>query len=266
MLSFITCPRSDARLAALQENLQQALSAGNTPPAELVFRHHPACLAAAYNSAIDQAKGDLLIFLHDDLAFLTTDAIAHLVGHLQRADVVGIAGSTRAVSGDWTDAGPPFLYGQLLHPLPPGSADGQAVSVFSAPQPLVENMQILDGCLIAFRRPVIEKLRFDDQTFPDFDLCGTDAAYRAYLAGHTLAVACDVPLWHEGGGRAPQFHRAQWHAAVAAFNRKHRLTPDRPQFLTALVPAHNIDTAVAIMRPAFWPAATPPAAPAAPTP
>jgi hypothetical protein len=264
MLSFITCPRSDARLASLRQNLDQALSAGNTPPAELVFRHHPTCLATAYNAAIDQANGDLLVFLHDDLALLTTDAIANLVRHLQRCDVVGIAGSTRAVGGDWTDAGPPYLYGQFLHPLPPDHADRQAVCVHSAPRPLVEHMQILDGCLIAFRRPVIEKLRFDGQRFSDFDLCATDAAYRAHLAGHTLGVACDVPLWHEGGGRAPQHRRAQWHAAVAAFNQKHGLTPSRPQFVSALVPAHNIDTAVAIMRPPYWsPAPAPPVPPAA---
>ena len=90
------------------------------------------------------------------------------------------------------------------------------------------------------------------------------AAYRAHLAGHTLAVACDVPIWHEGGGRAPQHRRAQWHAAVAAFNQKHGLNPSRPQFVSALVPAHNIDTAVAIMRPPYWsPAPASPVPPAA---
>ena len=93
MLSFITCPRSDASLLALRDNLQQALG---EVAAELVFEHNPASLAAAYTVALRRARGEVLVFLHDDVAFLTRTAIAALARHAARFDVVGIAGSLRA--------------------------------------------------------------------------------------------------------------------------------------------------------------------------
>jgi GT2 family glycosyltransferase len=252
VISFVTCPRDDGKLRALQENLQQAFATAETPAAEFVFRHHPTSLAAAYREALAASKGEVVVFLHDDVLFLSAEALTNLSRHVEKYDVVGIAGSMRATSGEWTDAGPPFLYGQVMHPLPAGSVTAQGVTIYGAPTRVMEGAALVDGCVVAFRREVIEGLGFDGETLPGFDLVATEAAYRAGLGGARVAIACDVAVWHEGGGRAREARWPGWHAAVAAFDRKHGLMPERASYLPAIVPVQDVGTALSVMRPAFW--------------
>ena len=80
-------------------------------------------LAEGYNRGIRASKGETLIFSHDDVRFLSPDFHRLLLGHLDSSDLLGVAGTTKVVSGRWTDAGLPHLYGQVATANPAGMID-----------------------------------------------------------------------------------------------------------------------------------------------
>ena len=66
---------------------------------------------------------------------------------------------------------------------------------------VVPDIQALDGVFVAMRREVAENVGFDAVSFDGFHLYDMDFTFRAYLAGHRLAVSRDIVLFHESTGR-----------------------------------------------------------------
>ena len=62
------------------------------------------------------SRGELLIFARADVEVLTADLGPRLRSHLERFDIVGVAGTTRLTGRSWTAAGKPFIFGQVAHP------------------------------------------------------------------------------------------------------------------------------------------------------
>jgi GT2 family glycosyltransferase len=92
------------------------------------------------------------------------------------------------------------------------------VQIFNVPGRSVGRIQALDGVFIAAKRAVVEKIRFDEQTFDGFHLYDLDFTYAAFLAGFRLGVACDLYLLHKSGGSPDQAFMQYAHR----FNSKYR--------------------------------------------
>jgi len=77
-------------------------------------------LAEGYNRGIARARAANIVFSHDD-AFPISAAFAdRLAAHLDRVDVVGIAGATAALTGFWGYAGQPHTHGHVVAAAPNG--------------------------------------------------------------------------------------------------------------------------------------------------
>src|SRR6185369_12426173 len=104
----------------------------------------------------------------------------------------------------------------------------------SAPAARVGDIAALDGVFIAARRSVLEKIRWDEQTFDGWHCYDTDFTFTAHRAGFKLAVACDIPIIHQSVGNPDKV----WEHYMQRFHRKHlaRLYPmPRREFVTAQV-------------------------------
>lgn len=195
LLSVVMCSRDDARFARAAETYRRAL--GGTDH-EIIRISDARSMCEGYNRGIAQARGDRLIFSHDDIEILNPSSFARrLEHHLRDFDLIGVAGTNRLIRGEWVAAGPPHIFGQVTQPDVKG---GFLVRIFGAPAPAVGGIEAMDGLFIAARRSVFERVRFDEQTFDGFHFYDIDFTFAARRAGLRLGVCSDIHILHHSGG------------------------------------------------------------------
>lgn len=209
MISLVVCSRDNSRFDPFAARIAKVFGG---VPHELIRIADATGMAAGYTRGLALAKGDHLVFCHDDIEFIGEDVPERIVRHLERWDGIGLAGTDRLVSPRWLDAGPPHIFGQVAHPI----AGGYRVCIYGVPQVAVGGVQGFDGLCMAFRREVIERVGWD-QSYSAFHGYDTDASYRAYRSGFRLAVVCDIPVIHASGGN----FGAEWKIAAQQFMTKH---------------------------------------------
>jgi predicted O-linked N-acetylglucosamine transferase (SPINDLY family) len=203
-VSAIICSIRPEYFAHIKSRLTHAFAAHDF---EVIGIHDAKSICEAYNRGAAKAKGDVLIFCHDDIELVHDDFAVRLLTHLQRHDVIGVAGTSRLVNGDWGHGGLPHNHGQIIHRPPDEAARdkdkmrGYIYLAAGLQQPVMTNVQALDGVFIATHRHVWAALKFDEETFNGFHLYDIDFTYRAYLAGYTMAIPLDLLLIHFSTGR-----------------------------------------------------------------
>jgi GT2 family glycosyltransferase len=245
MLSFIICSIDAKRFAAVSAMYKALL--GNEPY-EIIAIHDASSLAEGYLRGIAASKGEIVIFSHDDVEVVSPDFVGRLKAHLSNYDVVGVLGTSRLIDGYWPAAGPPHLFGQVVHIY---KGPRILVDIFGAPRPVVGNIQALDGLFIAVRRAVLSNVTFDATTFDGFHQYDIDFTYAAYAAGLKLAVACDINIVHQSAGDfgpvfqtyADRFHR-KWFPNAAR--------PAARKFSWTAIEAISKADALAILSPPYW--------------
>ncbi|MEA2709991.1 MAG: hypothetical protein QOF78_2592 [Phycisphaerales bacterium] len=214
-ISVIICSIDDQKFAAVSENYRRLLAADD----EIIRIPDARSMCEGYNRGFSLSRGDLIIFSHDDIEIHAPDFRRKLLGHLDRCDLAGVAGTPLVCGPAWAWAGPPYVYGQL----------GQHVrekkmfeaAIFAAPSRHVSKMQALDGVFLACHRRVVESVPFDAATFTDFHHYDLDFTYRAHLAGFRLAVCCDLDVIHFSLGKWDE----AWKVSAEKFVLKHATMP-----------------------------------------
>lgn len=218
-MSIVICSVDDERFAKAAANIGERMGGG---PYEIVRIDDAKSLAEGYNRGLEQARGDVVIFSHDDLEILTPDFRQRLFARLQDFDVVGLAGTTRLLNASWNTAGQPWVHGQAVQPARSGS--GYVVDIYGEAQRLVQpGAQALDGMFIAARRAVATAVRFDAERFDAFHLYDIDFSYRAHLARMRVGIANDILVYHASLGSFDD----TWRRYAAVFEKKFAATLDR---------------------------------------
>lgn len=220
MISVIICSIDDHKYQQVSANYQALLA---HTPHEIIGIHDARSLAEGYNRGISRSQGDVLIFSHDDVEILTEDFADKVKLHLQRFDLIGIAGTSLLVSGKFAAAGDPYVYVLVATPESP---ECWGLAFIGGKSLVVPDIQALDGVFFACTRRVVNELKFDEQTFDHFHLYDLDFSYRAYLAGYKLAVCRDVLIIHASTG---QFD-SKWNEYRLRFERKYTL-PKLPRYV-----------------------------------
>jgi hypothetical protein len=163
------------------------------------------------------AIGDVIIFCHDDIEFLSNGTPNYLVEDLEKYDVVGVAGTSRLLDGKWYSSGGKYAHGHVAHTADQGSRRYQ-VCVYgkNLSGPVVGNIQALDGLFFAVRKCVLNNVDFDE-SFNGFHLYDLDFTFTAYLCGFRLAIDRRISLLHRSGGR----YDVNWKFYYDNFNRKY---------------------------------------------
>jgi hypothetical protein len=241
MISIIICSVDDARFAAVAKNFTDLLK---DELHEIIRISDARSLCEGYTRGIARSRGDLLIFSHDDIEILSPDFAVRLKEQLGRFDLVGIAGTSRLIRGEWIVAGPPYIFGQVAQVHPDG---GFLVLIFGVPARAVGGIQALDGVFLAARRSVVEKIPFDAQTFDGFHLYDLDFTFAAHLAGFRLGVANDIHILHRSMG----FKDESWQRYSKRFDEKYagQLDPMAPRHCGyAWVHLHTRDEIMELMN------------------
>ncbi len=212
-ISVVICSIHPERFDRVCANLRSLLA---PVPHEIIGIHDARSLCEGYNRGVARASGEVLLFSHDDVEIVTPDLAPRLLAHLRNYDLVGIAGPTKLLGGNWLSAGWPHLRGQI------GARGPQRprllASVFGVQPGLAAPVEALDGVFFAARREVVDRIRFDEETFDGWHLYDLDFSLSAHHAGFRAAVCQDVCLIHDSRGD----YRADWQRYVDRFEAKHR--------------------------------------------
>jgi hypothetical protein len=206
MISTIICSINPRKFDAISDNLTDRLGDG---PLEIIGIHDARSLAEGYNRGIDQSKGDILVFCHDDVEIIAPSGSQLLRQHLQTHDLVGCAGTSRLIDSNWICAGDPFVHGIVAYPAedawPAGRFD---VAVWGKlHRTIVEDIQALDGFFFAANRRVFDVIRFDERNFDGFHVYDIDFTFAAHLAGFRTAVCKDILIAHQSSGNFDEEYR-----------------------------------------------------------
>lgn len=194
MLSFVICSIDPAKFAAVTASIDAA-TGGEAH--EIIGIHDARSLCEGWNRGLKRSRGDPVVFCHDDIALYLPDLPGRLGRHLDRFDIVGIAGTDRCIGMEWPNAGIAHAYGAVMH----GTGASAALHFYGAGAEAVGGIQALDGVFLATRRAAAEALGFDEATFDGWHGYDADFTFRAHLAGRRLGVALDLPILHGSRGR-----------------------------------------------------------------
>ena len=210
-ISIIICSVTPEKFAAVCASYRARLAGLDF---EIIGIHDAKSLCEGYNRGVNKARGDVLIFSHDDIEIVSPDFAARLLGHLETFDLLGVAGTTRLIDAGWTAAGWPHIHGHIAWRDDPGN---YTCSVAGIHAKTVDQVRAVDGVFIAIRRRVLDKVRFDEATFDGWHMYDVDFSFAAYLAGFACAVCNDIVLLHASGGNYGQ----AWQIAAERFRKKY---------------------------------------------
>jgi len=228
MLSIIICSIDDEKFQRSAQMWTNLYPAGDM---EIIHVKKARSLAYGYNVGIAQSKGQQLILVHDDVEVLNADFPQRLAAHFGRYDVIGVAGTTRLCGAVWNAAGPPHIFGQVVH----AGDKGMILDAFCAAHRSMGGIQAMDGLFLAMHRRIPMALPFDDLTFDAFHLYDLDFTFRAYRAGFKLAVCSDLCLLHHSIGNFDDTWRVYAEKFLAKYAGQIPPTPPRKFAWTAMM-------------------------------
>ena len=176
MISIITCARNPRSQTKQERNIAKTVG---TEHEYLLYDNSSGVysFASVYNQGATQARGDILVFIYDDVFFMKPGwgkVLEMKFANDKNLGLVGVAGSQYLFNDNpsLTAAGRPFIKGRIIHDLQNG--DFFAV-VFSQEN---GNFEVVacDGLFMAIPRALFGTVWFDVQTFDkeqfhDLDIC-----------------------------------------------------------------------------------------------
>jgi tetratricopeptide (TPR) repeat protein len=209
-ITVVVCSVTPEKLARCRAALEASLA----PGFEFLAIGDARSLAEAYNRALAAAKGEAVVFLHDDVEVVSPGLDALLASALARADVVGVAGTRRLAGPTLGWGGQAPMAGWLVH------TDATGIpwdfSLLALKGGLAGGMDALDGCFLAARTASARRIGFDEKTFDAFHFYDLDFCLRARRAGLAVAVDTDILVRHASRGSLG----ADWQSQAGRFVAK----------------------------------------------
>ena len=218
MISVIVCSRQPPQWDIHQRNVAKTISAEH----EYVRIDNTAKMygiCGAYNQGVSEAKGDILVFVHEDVFFMEPGwgtVLETKFAASPRTGLIGVAGTQYLFADNpaWIRAGQPFIRGRVVHELDRGAS--YILSVFSWDKSDAEVVAV-DGLFFAVRASLFPAIRFDEVTFDKFHFYDLDICMQVRKT-HACIVTWDILLKHLSGGNANE----QWVEAGKRFLAKYK--------------------------------------------
>lgn len=145
--------------------------------------------AKALNHGTTKSTGDVLVFLHQDIEFLSDECLEYVY--------------------DFAVSNPEAVFGVAGVPMQ-SSSEKSMLSNFHAGPHKVECATItkpekaftLDECLIACNKKAFEKLSFDEVICDGWHLYGADLCLQAQAFQNMTVYAIPLNVWHKSNGNA----------------------------------------------------------------
>lgn len=213
-LSIIVCSRDDARYARFTSECARAMSSSHF---EIIRIKDARSMCEGYNRGTDAASGELLLYCHDDIEFIT-DAVHHaLIDALADFDIACCVGASVVEGPTWVCKDATLSQGWMAASDVTSGQYSLGVIGVPTPQSLLATG---DGCFIACRRATALAVGWDEVTFDCFHMYDIDFCLRAKLSGYRIGVARAVVINHYSQGTFD----ASWHDQARRFVQKHALS------------------------------------------
>lgn len=209
MISIIICSQYSALDPALLQNIKETIGVDY----EVIHIDNSAKkynIFQAFNLGVEQAKGEILCFMHEDVLFYTQDWGIKVENHMQDESMgaLGVAGGHHvAKEMDWRFYG--FGHANLVQLASTIEEKPHYYQLFAhKPQEnsIATQVAVLDGVWMCIRRNLFNEIRFDDSTFHDFHLYDSDICMQVNMAGKYVYVCTDILLEHASVGTfSPSF-------------------------------------------------------------
>jgi hypothetical protein len=207
-IDFITVSRTPERVNTLRQSINFAM--GGAIPFQLtVMDGTKYDLFSGYNAAAERTRGEVLIFIHDDVQLLANPlAFGKPLQLLQNPDTgfIGAAGSRILdTTGAWWGGNltPQQTFqncrGMIFH----AAQNEFGIHALTWPGGSAEFGQVLvvDGVMLMCHRRTIKRLNgFDGSAYRGFHFYDVDTTFRAHQLGLKNFVA-PLPLLHASLGR-----------------------------------------------------------------
>ena len=184
------------------------------PDSLVLVRRGDDSLQAAYNRMLDEAGArpdlEVLVLLHEDVEIVDPDFTSKLRRRITEADVavVGVVGARGVRSLAWWEAD---CFGSVAAPaLAPG---GRIECPGRGPQ----DVDVVDGLLMALSPWAVRNLRFDEAFAPDFHGYDVDFCFQARALGRRVVVD-ELAVAHHAVW-APRYGE-EWVRSAVALKRK----------------------------------------------
>lgn len=188
MISVITVYNNER---TLNDWLLRSLASQKTPYQKILINNVNGkfkSAASALNYCAKDAKGDFLMFVHQDVRLLGSDWFKKAETHLKEIDNLGVAGVAGMVEqgSSLKERGRNVIYhyGEQRKKWEWGNSIDQPTKV-----------QTLDGLLMIVPRNVFNKLKFDEATCPGWHLYDVDYALSIQKLGLSVYVL-PLEVWH----------------------------------------------------------------------
>jgi len=158
----------------------------------------------ALNYGGSKAKGDYLMFVHQDFKFNSDNWLRDMVELLDNVKNLGIAGVAgkydRNMISNITTGIPPVLAGPI-----------------QIDEPV--RVQTLDECLIIIPKKVFDKIQFDEETCDNWHLYATDYCLMVKKAGYDVYV---LPLGGYHASPGYSFTPEAYYSTLKKMVKKHK--------------------------------------------
>lgn len=217
MISIIVCSRLDPVVDIHMRNVAATVALSHEY-IRIDNRNNRYGICAAYNEGVSQSKGDILVFVHEDVFFMEPGWGNVLESKFNDPSVglIGVAG-TQYLFGNppgWVVAGRPFIRGRVVHEL--DNENTYNLTVFSWDKQ-DSDVVAVDGLFFAIRKSLFNRIRFDDSTFDGFHFYDLDICMQIRKT-HRLVVTWDILVKHMSGGAFNEV----WKQYAMRFLQKYR--------------------------------------------
>lgn len=158
---------------------------------------HQYSLSEAYNMGLAQAKYDIVVFMHDDIKFVTNNWGRKLCKHFTRNPeygIIGVAGTNNLMSGMWWEDRI-SMHGIVNH------SNGLKTWTTRFSDDLgnkLKPMVVLDGVFFAIdKHKIVHTFNEEFKGFHFYDLA---FIFKNFLAGVKIGVFTDIRITHMSVG------------------------------------------------------------------
>jgi glycosyltransferase involved in cell wall biosynthesis len=201
-----------------------------------IENNHQFSLTKAYNIGLERAKYSHIIFMHDDLKFVTQNWGRKMLNHFSRNKdygIIGIAGTNNLISGMWWEDRV-SMHGVVNH----SNGIKTWTSRFSDDQGnKIKQMITLDGLFFCVDKlKIVHKF---DEMFNGYHFYDQDFTFHNHLAGVKLGVFTDIRITHMSVGATND----EWVVNKKQFEEKYKLSlPCNLNGVWKAAPVETIET------------------------
>ena len=215
MISLIICCRTPIISETLLSNIKKSIglrfeliTIDNSDGIYNIFE--------AYNIGVQQSKGDILCFMHDDIIFHSKDWGIKILDHFKdiNTGAIGIAGSPylSKETGSWWGS---ELVNEYL-----AIVNDNKVTIKSKYDNGIESNKkrvvTLDGVFLCIRKNLFNSISFDNKIFSGFHFYDIDICVQIFMLNYKLYCVYDILISHNSIGDMSQ----RWIENALLFNKK----------------------------------------------